>query len=595
MVKKYNIFHISDLHFGSKHAKTYIDGADIQLGTDTYIDEPISEQIFKELPENKNMRASTIVICSGDLATFDQPNDFRDALIFLNRFKKKYDISPEKILLVPGNHDVFWKEYKPTDDSAMLNLFRNKFRNFRNPLRKKDGPCYYFRKHRLLIYLLNSCVLSGAIQYVPELDALIKKLPRTLKKPMKELLVGLLRIEPGFIGNDQIRNMEIVINSCLKECEEEERELILKIAVLHHHVNPIYPEFKNFASVVDAVPLKRELSKLGFHIVMHGHKHYPYQCLDSTFMDGNSRPLAIISSGTMGGQQAAGVYYSFNLLEVQNNTNNLPKVILYRKEFESTGYRRQDRTSPSKITIEIESSQKSEIDKAGESLREILSDHLPTGFGTKMFDTQKKYQDINPIQVEHYKIKYDIKFDKKSSGDHFAHHFFKFKNISLNNIDSIYLSLSGSSFIKFSDLGVKAIYKYKRRTYPVSVFDILEDGYIKIIKIPFKGKGIPSKESAIVEINYFWPNTVELGDCEWGLENWMFKKGIKNFTIRCELKNGGKFKKAIGISSYYDVDRFIYKISGQRNLDIPKNGKIIEWTSSLKKSHSIHFIRCSFS
>jgi hypothetical protein len=192
--------------------------------------------------------------------------------------------------------------------------------------------------------------------------------------------------------------------------------------------------------VVDAQILKKELSQLKFNLVLHGHKHYPYYCEDTTFEDGSTESLAIISSGTMGGKTPTGECYSFNILEVHNKNSGLPKVLLTRKEFDSTGFEKTKKYL--KEPVKLKRTKLSDSEIAAESLSKVLSGTAPIEFYKKMSKIQQSYEDRNPIQVEHYNIRYDIFWTGKETGDHLAHHVVKFKNLDKTYLDGIFLSLT---------------------------------------------------------------------------------------------------------------------------------------------------------
>ena len=103
----------------------------------------------------------------------------------------------------------------------MMNLFRKNFKEFPNPTQDKDGPCYLFPEHRLLVYCLNSCLLCGARQYIPGLEDLLKKLPKDPKKAKNRVLEDLLRIDSGFIGSTQINEMSNQIKMTFKKYKKD--------------------------------------------------------------------------------------------------------------------------------------------------------------------------------------------------------------------------------------------------------------------------------------------------------------------------------------------------------------------------------------
>lgn len=596
MIQKYKIFHISDLHFGREHARTNTFQLRAKSTRSRNLGVPISNLIFEYLPETRAERQNTVVVCSGDLATFRQKDDFKEAVRFLTRFTTEYQIPKQQILICPGNHDVYWQDYASHNYLAMLNLFRRKFRGFPNPLRK-DGPCYYFPEHHLLIYCFNSCVLCGAREQIPELDTLISQLPKNRREPADELLKRLTRIDPGFIGHEQLSCIGKNIEEKLSQVDMQEEKRLLRIAVLHHHINLIVSEFKRFASVIDAGPLKRSLSRYGFHLVLHGHKHLPYFCEEKILMDDTPETLSVLASGTMGGKPIVGRHYTFNILDVQNYISSVAKVVVNRKEFGQDGQPPASGSTTRKWILELVTRKKDNMEMAVNSLRQILSGNLPADFSKIMFNTQYYYKNSgNPIRVRFYRIDYEIQLLHKklvTSGHHKAQHLLEFENRNNTNLDKLYLSFASTPSIPYANLHVSAQYRFGKRDWQqFAYYTVVQDDYIKIVEFYFKGEGIPPREPATVKIIYRWPNSVQFPESEWGLENWIFRDGLEKFSLRCSLKGRGKIKSANAYSAYFDSDKRIYEREKVATLEVSKMGKKVKWDSAPKRDYSIHFIRC---
>src|SRR5688572_11344227 len=94
-----NILHLSDLHFGSS-----ADAANwySQLAFDLKYELKCSKLDF--------------LVYSGDIANKSVPNEYNAAEEFTKLICSGFDLSPDRIVIVPGNHDVSWvlskKSYK---------------------------------------------------------------------------------------------------------------------------------------------------------------------------------------------------------------------------------------------------------------------------------------------------------------------------------------------------------------------------------------------------------------------------------------------------------------------------------------------------
>jgi hypothetical protein len=594
MLGNYRILHISDLHFGETHAKVHRSSLRLAGRVRSRVNIPVSKLILDELPGLERERAETIVICSGDIANYDQPKDFSKAVSFFNTLKREYHIPAGQILLVPGNHDVYWQDYSGRDPSKMLDLFQRRFRNFANPLKSGDGPCYYFAKQRLLVYLLNSCLLCGAREEIPGLIELLGHIgPRRARLEKLEIMRKLVQIDPGFLGRDQVMTIQTNTQEKLSGIEEDERKLIVKVAVLHHHVNPLFPELQRFASVLDAAPLKEMLWWQGFHIILHGHKHQPHYCRDATFMDRSEGALSVLSSGTMGGEPLIGEYYSFNVLDVVNYASRIARVNVKRIEYGADGLPKSPPAERWRLNLKDQAAIASE--RPINSLINSLSAELPVSLAKAMFELHKTYKHHNPVEVKRYDVKYRIRPDYSSGiGSHQACHVIGFSNRSASKLRRFVLSLAGSYSVDYDHLRVLARYKFGRGSWQTFGDPTIycDHGCIKIVGYDFTGAGLLPGRSAAVEVKYTWPNTVPFGQSEWGIENWMFRYGIQTASIECSIQGPSQISRAQAYSVEYDDDNTVYECRQEEVLGIARTGVPVRWEKKLAgKTKTIHAVR----
>jgi hypothetical protein len=92
----------------------------------------------------------------------------------------------------------------------------------------------------------------------------------------------------------------------LKELVNQTGDVRLRIAVLHHHLLPVNgsEEFKPFADITNLGQLRQVLRELGFHMVVHGHKHATAVHYDHIYpddLDGTpAHRVLTVSGGTFG-------------------------------------------------------------------------------------------------------------------------------------------------------------------------------------------------------------------------------------------------------------------------------------------------------
>ncbi|WP_082279422.1 metallophosphoesterase [Mycobacterium colombiense] len=288
------IFHLSDIHFGSKPGKGS-KPVEMHRFEDSENSRRLSLEMIDEM--NRAMERGScssddiVVVISGDLTYTATQNEFKLFGAFLSETCSTLGIRPDQVVMVPGNHDVNWAAAKqdPThrfDDYLAFarefygeELFRNRFPlikwNFQiNGVRPKANEIIYFAKHRDVTFVgLNSCVFEDDQHHY------------------------------GFVGRAQLEH----VTSLLKGSTG------LLFAVMHHHLLP-YPEplaarsagdvFLDMSTVRDAGLVEKRLEKFGVSLVMHGHKHMP-QFRESLILDrfdesDAPRPLFISGCGSTG-------------------------------------------------------------------------------------------------------------------------------------------------------------------------------------------------------------------------------------------------------------------------------------------------------
>lgn len=86
--KPLRILHLSDLHFG-EHTRT----------------DSVLQPIYADLSDKLRIKQLDYIVASGDFADRCNPAGFDAAREFLQRLGDRFEVSPLKTVLVPGNHD----------------------------------------------------------------------------------------------------------------------------------------------------------------------------------------------------------------------------------------------------------------------------------------------------------------------------------------------------------------------------------------------------------------------------------------------------------------------------------------------------------
>ncbi|MGB8216092.1 MAG: metallophosphoesterase [Candidatus Methanoperedens sp.] len=288
--KRIKILHLSDIHLGTiSDAHKYI----IQLETDLIKNLKISELDY--------------LVISGDIASVSTMEEYEAAAEMICNLSRKFKLDSNRIIIVPGNHDINWEiskkafifcpkdklpnplpegRYIPAGDVGALlrddGLYQKRFVNFgehfyekvasnQYPLEyDKQGILHIYQDDRILFLALNSCW---------EID--------------------------HYKLNSASINMDALSNA-LDQLMDNKYDGWLKIALWHHPVTG--PEMmKN----VDFLQL---LAVHGFQICMHGHIH---EAIDGYHKYDDKRGINIVGAGTFGApkrEQTTGIPLQYNLL-----------------------------------------------------------------------------------------------------------------------------------------------------------------------------------------------------------------------------------------------------------------------------------------
>ena len=100
--ESFTLLHLSDPQFGKNHRFGNLAAGD---GPDATFD-TLFERLRLDLEDLKKDAVPDLIAVSGDLAEWGTKGEFADALAFLVRLSECTGIPRERIILVPGNHDI---------------------------------------------------------------------------------------------------------------------------------------------------------------------------------------------------------------------------------------------------------------------------------------------------------------------------------------------------------------------------------------------------------------------------------------------------------------------------------------------------------
>ena len=261
------IVHFSDLHFGKNHI---CNPEDITASSDGIPDlgELVTNDLMSDfgatftdqaLPSTKK-EPPVIIAISGDFTQIAAHSEFEQAISFLNKLLKvkllNQEVTKYEIFMIPGNHDVqFKKETADERFQPYCNFYNKFYSGIRPPLLPHDA---------LSITQIHALNKEGNKILIAEINCCMYVQDETVDKSRGQVAIG------------AIKKLRKELNELKSNHDFDE---YIKIAMIHHHV-VLLPSFiepgRGVDSVVHARHLLDLLSEFDFHLVLHGHKHYPH-------------------------------------------------------------------------------------------------------------------------------------------------------------------------------------------------------------------------------------------------------------------------------------------------------------------------------
>jgi 3',5'-cyclic AMP phosphodiesterase CpdA len=295
-----HILHLSDLHI------TTLDQANLwsnQLAADLYNDLSISHL--------------DALIISGDIANYSTEEEYIAAEQFLHNIRQDFPLNPDKIILVPGNHDLNWKlakkAYKLTDrDDYEGELF--------------DG--HYIEESATVIRVRDEAEYIQRFAHFSSFYETIKQKPYPLNYDQQFTLDHLKQQNLLFLGLNSAWQLDLhyrfrasihmgaITNALTQIRRNPDYRNCLKIAVWHHPLDGPDPD-----RITDQGFLE-QLAVNGFRFFLHGHIHKAETSLYRYDMSSNGRKLDRICAGTFGApvrERVPGYPLQYNLLKIEDN------------------------------------------------------------------------------------------------------------------------------------------------------------------------------------------------------------------------------------------------------------------------------------
>lgn len=308
------LLHITDSHIvlGGGDYQPYDKKLDIPI--DEHSREEVFHLLIKRIAQSMRSRGEALdgVIFSGDALLRGKEGGNR---ALLDLVRERFDLAANRILAVPGNHDVPRGSApgSPERYSDFVSVWRDA--GCITPwLDGVDPAAVDVSRHVLTaedhswaVLAVNSCNWSHVDAAVPEaLREVWDHLPaaavasKEAQDAIKTALHDLLRHDAAHISRAQFER----IRDMVERLPKPEHGRQLRMVALHHHLrNPsMRLEFKSTPDLFPLEALRAQLRELDVRVVFHGHKHVSRQYFD--YIESRSAPDApprktlVLSGGT---------------------------------------------------------------------------------------------------------------------------------------------------------------------------------------------------------------------------------------------------------------------------------------------------------
>jgi len=276
------IIHLSDIHFGPEHRfrlpLTPAGTPPQQQGMPTLI------QTLQRDWKSPEAKTPVIAAITGDLTESAAREEFAEAAEFVSNIVGSSAFGEpltDRFFMTPGNHDVVFSQ----------RVKQRRWRPYCSFLQNSLGKAVASETPEQLTKVHNRSADLGAV--IAEINSCVYV--RRDSPDEKRGQVDIQQLE-------QLRRQ-------LKRIPKRVLRSSIRIAMVHHHpiLLPVFAEpGSGYDSIINADSLLNILQEYGFHMVLHGHKHYPqvfsYDA-ECGWISTKDNPIVIVAGGSAASKQ----------------------------------------------------------------------------------------------------------------------------------------------------------------------------------------------------------------------------------------------------------------------------------------------------
>ncbi len=259
--KSMSILHLSDLHF------TTAKRADLWFS-----------QLQLDLTKELNCEQLDAIVISGDVGTLSTGNEYAEAERFFKKLTQRFGVGPNRVVIVPGNHDVNYKLVAGASSAGPRPSAQP------DPNLPRRGLDHFARFYHAITGTSYSMTPSKQVtlRHIPELGVVFLGLNSAwqIDKSNED-------------GSDICVEALGLALSAMSEKRDQYKEC-LKIGVWHHPVTIASDGYIKEDGFLELLALE------GFRLVLHGHIHGAQDQLWKYDAKQGGRRIEVLAAGTFG-------------------------------------------------------------------------------------------------------------------------------------------------------------------------------------------------------------------------------------------------------------------------------------------------------